>query len=112
MLAALSQEIPELIEHNPWPVSPTRELARLTDNIRLMADSLREGIEQARRMNVSLEEQVQLRTAQLSLSEERFRTLFHEHSAIFLLIESDSGAIVDASNGADQCDGAGTIAAC
>ncbi len=100
LLSTISQDIPERIDRDdaiPWPVAPTRELANLTENFRVTADSLRERIVQARSMNVHLEEQVQARTAELARSEQCFHSLFHEHSAVFLLIEPDSGAIVDAN---------------
>jgi PAS domain S-box-containing protein len=100
LLAMVSRDIPERIDRDeviPWPVAPTQELANLRDNFRLTADSLRERIDQARLTNVRLDEQVHARTAELAQSEQCFRSLFHEHSAVFLLIEPDSGIIVDAN---------------
>ncbi len=102
-LAVVSRDIPQRIDRDeeiPWPVAPTRELTSLTANFRLTAVALRERIEQARQANSRLEEQVQLRTAELALSETRFRTLFHDHSALFLLIDPVSGIIVDANDSA------------
>jgi len=37
---------------------------------------------------------------ELRESEERFRNLFHQHSAVFLLIDAESGAIIDANQSA------------
>ena len=99
-LAAVSRNIPERIDRDeeiPWPAAPTLELTFLTTNLRQTADALRERIAQARLVNLRLEEQVQQRTAELTLSEQRFSSLFHEHSAVFLLIDPRSGAIVDAN---------------
>jgi len=48
----------------------------------------------------SVEQQVAERTAALQESEERFRLLFHEHAAIFLLIDPATGNIVDANKSA------------
>ncbi len=100
LLATVSRDVPERIDRGEaihWPVAPTQELANLTDNFRLTANSLRERIDHTRLENVRLDEQVQARTAELAQSEQCFRSLFHEHSAVFLLIEPVSGAIVDAN---------------
>ncbi len=102
-LAAVSLDIPQRIDRGqeiPWPIPLTLELTGLTANFRLTAKALQERIEQARLANFRLEEEVRLRTAELALSENRFRTLFHEHSAVFLLINPISGIIVDANAGA------------
>jgi PAS domain S-box-containing protein len=54
-----------------------------------------------------LERRVDERTAQLRESEARFRTLFERHSAVMLLIEPESGTIVDANEAAARFYGYG-----
>ncbi len=55
------------------------------------------------RLNRQLQDEISshARTdAELRASEERFRTLFHNHSAVFLLFDAESGQIVDANESA------------
>ena len=47
-----------------------------------------------------LEEKVAERTEKLLFSENRFSLLFHEHAAVFLLVDPDSGALIDANKSA------------
>jgi PAS domain S-box-containing protein len=50
----------------------------------------------------SLETAVRERTATLIESEERFRSMFNNHSAVMMLVEPESGQIVDANPAASQ----------
>jgi len=48
----------------------------------------------------------------LRQSEERFRSLFHQHSAVFLLVDAETGAIVDANQSATRYYGYSTDELC
>lgn len=56
----------------------------------MMKESLKE-------LNATLERKVAERTAELAASEERFRLLFEQHGAVMLVIDPESGAILDAN---------------
>jgi PAS domain S-box-containing protein len=56
-----------------------------------------------RRLNRQLQDEISNHAhtdAELRASEERFRTLFHNHSAVFLLFDAETGRIVDANESA------------
>lgn len=67
-------------------VSGEDEIGSLSLEFNRMLDSISEA-----RETIVLEKEL------LAESEERFRRLFHEHDAVFLLIDPDDGSIVDAN---------------
>jgi len=75
--------------------STIREIAWLNDNIRETEMLLRTQHDVMRDFNANLERRV-------NEAETRFKSMFHKHHAIMLLVEPDSGAIVDANRAA--CD--------
>jgi len=85
-----------------WPESAVKETHQLIDNFKDMADSLTAQFREIRQNNKTLELRVEERAAQLRESEKRFSTMFRLHSAVMLLIEPETGAIVDANLAAEE----------
>ena len=83
-----------------WPESGIAEARELIANFQEMANSLSERFTEIQQANQLLEQRVAERTTELQESENRFRSLFHEHAAVFLLIDPKNGSIVDANNSA------------
>jgi len=81
-----------------WPESSIREAAHLISNFKLMSESLAEQFSKIRQVNQSLEQLL----GELRESEERFSCMFRKHSAVMLLIEPETGAIVDANLAAES----------
>ena len=61
---------------------------------------LKETLEQLNDANLHLEERVKEQTRKITESEKRFSDLFHDHAAVMLLINTETGEIVDANNSA------------
>ncbi len=98
------------------------EILRLNKIIDVLMDRAESGSNRfdadfgLQQTTILLEDQVQLRTAELEAairelersnrslrdSEERFSRMFREHAAVMLLIEPDSGALIDANEAAQK----------
>ena len=81
-----------------WPTSGIQEPYHLIKNFQEMSNSLSEQFATVRQVNASLTQ----RMVELRESEARFASMFREHSAVMLLIEPTTGAILDANFAAEQ----------
>lgn len=80
-----------------WPQSNLIQTSQLIDNFRTMSDSLTKQFHDMQRINETLDQRVQERTAELAESEKRFRQFFESNSSVMLLIEPLTGKIEDAN---------------
>ncbi len=104
-LVRISQDLPKKIAGKQtilWPDSQVFEFRQLIDNFKSSAEALAQRIEVAEKNSHMLEEQVIERTSELTASEQRFRNLFHEHAAVFLLIDPHTGRITAANKSAAE----------
>ena len=81
-----------------WPQSGIKETHYLVNNFKEMANSIAEQFVKIGRINHSLQERME----ELRKSEERFANMFRKHSAVMLLLEPETGAIIDANLAAEQ----------
>jgi PAS domain S-box-containing protein len=105
-LLQITQDLPVKLVANDkeivWPESGIKEANHLINNFMEMSDALVAVFAEKQQMNEVLEQRVQERTNELRESEERFRNMFQKHSAMMLLIEPESGAIIDANLAAEN----------
>ncbi len=81
-----------------WPYSNIKEADHLITNFQEMTHSLSEQFEKSKTTNASLAKLVK----ELRESEERFSSMFRKHSAVMLLVEPESGTIIDANHAAEK----------
>ncbi len=81
-----------------WPESTIKETHHLIKNFREMGWSLSEQFAKIHQINESLRQRME----ELKESEERFAGMFRRHSAVMLLLEPETGAIVDANLAAES----------
>lgn len=81
-----------------WPESTIEETHHLIKNFQEMGRSLSEQFVKIHQINESLTQRME----ELKASEERFSGIFRHHSAVMLLLEPETGAIVDANLSAEN----------
>ncbi|MDT8441424.1 MAG: ATP-binding protein [Desulfuromonadales bacterium] len=83
-----------------WMGTPGKERLVIPRWVYAVLVSSLSGLAMLAVFSYSLKRQVRLRTAELASREERFRRMFREHNAIMLLIDPETGGIVDANDAA------------
>lgn len=81
-----------------WPESTVEETHHLIKNFQEMSRSLAEQFVKIHQINESLRQRME----ELKASEERFAGMFRSHSAVMILLEPETGAIVDANLAAEN----------
>ncbi len=81
-----------------WPESTIKETHHLIKNFQDMGGSLSGQFVKIHQINESLRQRME----ELKASEERFAGMFRRHSAMMLLLEPETGAIVDANLAAEN----------
>ncbi len=83
-----------------WPESTISETRQLARNLEEMSEAVTRQFDSIRAMNESLEQRVLKRTQELAESEERFRSLFERVRVASLVIDPETGAIMDCNDAA------------
>jgi len=101
-LYLITNDLPDKLttggEEIVWPESTIKETHHLIKNFQEMGRSLSEQFAMIHQINESLRQRME----ELKESEERFAGMFRRHSAVMLLLEPETGAIVDANLAAES----------
>jgi len=102
-LGAVTQTLADSVAHRQtvdWPHSNIAQINRLIDNFKAMTASLVQQFGAIDHLNATLEQRIAARTAELTESETRFRTMFEANASVMLLLDPHSGQIEDVNQAA------------
>ncbi len=70
-----------------WPLPSTVEIQGLTDNVRLMSDTIRQSHDELQQMNAALEQRVKKRTHELEVSRDQWERTFNSIPDIITILD-------------------------
>ncbi len=105
LLMQVSSDLPAKIgsgESVVWPQSGLCEAAQMIANFKEVSETLKKKFVESTDMNATLEQRVVERTISLQESEARYRELFEAESDAIVLVDNQSGQILEANNAAAE----------